>query len=55
MAVPAYTAASLVPGLTAPGSSSGPSSIFTTIIAPPEGSPFMTGVINRNVEWIFAL
>ena len=23
-------------------------------LPPPAGSPFMTGVINRNVEWIFA-
>ncbi len=53
MAVPAYAAASLVPGLTTPDQ-------FRAIInihydlAPPAGSPFMTGVINRTVEWIFA-
>ncbi|MGD9921672.1 MAG: hydroxysqualene dehydroxylase HpnE [Pseudorhodoplanes sp.] len=53
LAVPAYAAATLVPGLTAPDQ-------FRAIInihydfAPPTGSPFMTGVINRNVEWIFA-
>lgn len=53
MAVPAYAAAALVPGLTAPDQ-------FRAIInihydlAPPAGSPFMTGVINRTVEWIFA-
>jgi squalene-associated FAD-dependent desaturase len=53
LAVPAYAAAALVPGLTAPDQ-------FRAIInihydlAPPDKSPFMTGVINRNVEWIFA-
>jgi squalene-associated FAD-dependent desaturase len=53
LAVPAYAAASLVDGLKSPDE-------FRAIInihydmAPPEGSPFMTGVINRNVEWIFA-
>jgi squalene-associated FAD-dependent desaturase len=53
LAVPAYAAATLVPGLEAPDQ-------FRAIInvhydlAPPDGSPFMTGVINRNVEWIFA-
>jgi hypothetical protein len=53
MAVPAYAATGLVPGLTAPDQ-------FRAIInihydlAPPAGSPFMTGVINRTVEWIFA-
>lgn len=53
LAVPAYAAAALVPGLEAPGE-------FRAIInvhydlAPPAGSPFMTGVLNRNVEWIFA-
>ena len=53
MAVPAYAAANLVPGLTTPDQ-------FRAIInihydlAPPAGSPFMTGVINRTVEWIFA-
>jgi squalene-associated FAD-dependent desaturase len=53
LAVPAYAAAALVPGLEAPDQ-------FRAIInihydlAPPAGSPFMTGVLNRNVEWIFA-
>jgi len=53
LAVPAHAAAALVPGLEAPDE-------FRAIInihydlPPPEGSPFMTGVINRNVEWIFA-
>lgn len=53
LAVPAYSAAALVPGLTSPTQ-------FRAIInihydcAPPAGSPFMTGVINRTVEWIFA-
>ncbi len=53
IAVPAYAAANLVPGLTTPDQ-------FRAIInihydlAPPAGSPFMTGVINRTVEWIFA-
>ncbi len=53
LAVPAYTAAALVPGLEAPDQ-------FRAIInihydlPPPEGSPFMTGVLHSNVEWIFA-
>ena len=53
LAVPAYAAATLVPGLDAPDQ-------FRAIInvhydlAPPAGTPFMTGVLNRNVEWIFA-
>lgn len=53
LAVPAYAAAALVPGLAAPDQ-------FRAIInihydlAPPAGSPFMTGVLGRTVEWIFA-
>lgn len=53
LAVPAYAAATLVPGTQTPDQ-------FRAIInvhydlPPPEGSPFMTGVIHRNVEWIFA-
>jgi len=53
LAVPAYAATALVPGVTAPDQ-------FRAIInihydhAPPPGSPFMTGVINQTVEWIFA-
>jgi hypothetical protein len=53
LAVPAYAATALVPGLAAPDQ-------FRAIInihydlAPPAGSPFMTGVIDRTVEWIFA-
>lgn len=53
LAVPAYAAAALVPGLTAPDQ-------FRAIInihydlPPPAGSPFMTGVLNRTAEWIFA-
>jgi squalene-associated FAD-dependent desaturase len=53
LAVPAYAAAALVPGLEAPDQ-------FRAIInihydlAPPAGSPFMTGVLGRTVEWIFA-
>ncbi|MGV3633557.1 MAG: hydroxysqualene dehydroxylase HpnE [Pseudorhodoplanes sp.] len=53
LAVPAYAAAALVPGLTAPDQ-------FRAIInihydlAPPAGSPFMTGVLGRTGEWIFA-
>jgi squalene-associated FAD-dependent desaturase len=53
LAVPAYAAAALVPELETPDQ-------FRAIInihydlAPPDGSPFMTGVLNRNVEWIFA-
>lgn len=53
LAVPAYAAAALLPGIEAPDQ-------FRAIInihydlPPPEGSPFMTGVLHRNVEWIFA-
>jgi squalene-associated FAD-dependent desaturase len=53
LAIPAYAAAALVSGLTAPDQ-------FRAIInihydcAPPAGSTFMTGVIGRTVEWIFA-
>jgi squalene-associated FAD-dependent desaturase len=53
LAVPAYAAANLVPGLTGPDQ-------FRAIInihydlAPPANSPFMTGVIGQTVEWIFA-
>jgi squalene-associated FAD-dependent desaturase len=53
LAVPAHAATALVPGLAAPDQ-------FRAIInihydlAPPAGSPFMTGVLNRTVEWIFA-
>lgn len=53
LAVPAYAAAALVPGLTAPNQ-------FRAIInihydlAPPAGTPFMTGVLGTTVEWIFA-
>ena len=34
--------------------SSVPSSTFTMICRRPAGAPFMTGVLNRTVEWIFA-
>jgi len=53
LAVPAYAAAALIPGLAAPNQ-------FRAIInihydlAPPAGTPFMTGVLGRTVEWIFA-
>jgi squalene-associated FAD-dependent desaturase len=53
LAVPAYAAAALLPGIETPDQ-------FLAIInihydlAPPEGTPFMTGVLDRNVEWIFA-
>lgn len=53
LAVPAYAAAALVPDLAAPDQ-------FRAIVnihydcAPPDKSPFMTGVIGRTVEWIFA-
>lgn len=53
LAVPAYAAVALVPGLKTPDQ-------FRAIInihydlAPPAGSPFMTGVLGRTVEWIFA-
>src|SRR6185437_1528215 len=54
LAVPAYGATALVPGLTAPGA-------FRSIvnahfrIDPPAGFPRMIGVINSTSEWIFAL
>ena len=54
LAVPAYGAAALVPGLTVPTS-------FRSIvnahfrIDPPAGFPRMIGVINGTSEWIFAL
>ncbi len=53
LAVPAYAATALLPGLDAPDQ-------FRAIInihydlPPPAGAPFMTGVLNRTVEWIFA-
>jgi len=53
LAVPAYAAKALLPELKAPDQ-------FRAIInihydlAPPSGSPFMTGVIDQTVEWIFA-
>jgi len=53
LAVPAWVAASLVPGLTAPTE-------FRAIvnahfrIEPPKDFPAMTGVVNGTVEWIFA-
>jgi squalene-associated FAD-dependent desaturase len=53
LAVPAYGATALVSDLTAPDQ-------FRAIInihydlAPPAQSPFMTGVLGRTVEWIFA-
>jgi squalene-associated FAD-dependent desaturase len=53
LAVPAYAATKLVPDLDAPDQFRAIINIHYDI-APPAGSPFMTGVINRNVEWIFA-
>ena len=53
LAVPAYAAANLVPGLEAPDQFRAIINIHYDI-APPAGSPFMTGVIERTVEWIFA-
>ena len=53
LAVPAYAATMLVPGLEAPDQFRAIINIHYDI-APPAGSPFMTGVINRTVEWIFA-
>jgi squalene-associated FAD-dependent desaturase len=53
LAVPAYAATALLPDLDAPDQ-------FRAIInihydlPPPAGAPFMTGVLNRTVEWIFA-
>jgi squalene-associated FAD-dependent desaturase len=54
LAVPAYGAAALVPGLTVP-------TAFRSIvnahyrIDPPDGFPRMIGVVNATAEWIFAL
>jgi squalene-associated FAD-dependent desaturase len=54
LAVPAYGAASLVPGLTVP-------TAFRSIVNahyradPPAGFPRMIGVVNGTSEWIFAL
>jgi hypothetical protein len=53
LAVPAYAATTLVPGLEAPDQFRAIINIHYDI-APPDGSPFMTGIINRTVEWIFA-
>jgi hydroxysqualene dehydroxylase len=53
LAVPAYAATNLVPGLDAPDQFRAIINIHYDI-APPAGSPFMTGVVNRTVEWIFA-
>lgn len=53
LAVPAHAAPALVPGLTAPDRFRAIINIHYDI-APPDKSPFMTGVIGRNVEWIFA-
>jgi squalene-associated FAD-dependent desaturase len=53
LAVPAYAATKLVPVLEAPDQFRAIINIHYDI-APPAGSPFMTGVINRTVEWIFA-
>jgi len=54
LAVPAYAAAAMVPGLSAP-------TAFRSIVNahfrvdPPAGSPRMIGVVNGTTEWIFAL
>jgi len=54
LAVPAYAAASLVPGLTTP-------TTFCSIVNahfradPPAGEPRMIGAVNGTAEWIFAL
>ena len=53
LAVPAYAASNLVPGLEAPDQFRAVVDVHYDL-APPVGSPFMTGVINSNVEWIFA-
>jgi squalene-associated FAD-dependent desaturase len=53
LAVPPWVATELIPGLTAPTQ-------FCSIvnahfrIAPPAGTPLMTGVIGGSAEWIFA-
>jgi len=54
LAVPAYAATAMVPGLSAP-------TAFRSIvnahfrIDPPAGAPRMIGVVNGTTEWIFAL
>lgn len=53
LAVPAYAATSLVPDLTAPDEFRAIVNVHYDI-APPQGTPFMTGVIGQTVEWIFA-
>jgi squalene-associated FAD-dependent desaturase len=53
LAVPAYAAAALVPGLETPDQFRAIVNIHYDL-APPDGTSFMTGVLNRNVEWIFA-
>jgi squalene-associated FAD-dependent desaturase len=53
LAVPAYAAVALVPGLDAPDQFRAIVNIHYDVPSP-AGSPFMTGVLNRNAEWIFA-
>ena len=53
LAVPAHAAAALAPGLTAPDQFRAIINVHYDI-APPAGSPFMTGLLNRTAEWIFA-
>lgn len=53
LAIPATAATALVPELTAPDQFRAIINVHYDI-APPAGTPFMTGVLNRQVEWIFA-
>lgn len=54
LAVPAYAAAQLVPGLTTPTAFCGIVNAHFRI-DPPAGEPRMIGVVNGTAEWIFAL
>ncbi len=53
LGIPAYAAAALVPGLQTPDQFRAIINVHYDI-APPAGSPFMTGVLNRTAEWVFA-
>lgn len=54
LAVPAYAARSLVPGLQTPTAFRGIVNAHFRYLAP-EGQPRMVGVVNGTAEWIFAL
>ena len=52
LAVPAWTAKALVPGLPAPDDHRAIVSTHYSVIPPPE-APLMTGVVGGSAEWIF--